>query len=634
MNGRLRGLLAVLLLAGLFNPMSSAPAEAAEVVGDGTPESCTEAAFDAALAPGGLVTFNCGPANHTITLTNQKTLTDDVEIKGGGLITLDGANSSRLFNVSFGPTLELRNITLANGSGPGGAVLVGSVSTLRAIDTTFVSNSSSSGGGAIDNNGGDVEVMNSTFSGNSAEDGGAILNDGAMLITASTFTGNSTVSSGGAIYNTGTLVLTATTISGNSSGINGGGVRNVNGAIIIASSIVALNTAPETAHQNCSNNGGTIVSSGSNLSNDASCPFTDTGDIRDSANVDLGPLQDNGGPTQTMAPASTSAAINVADCTLSTTEDQRGVARPTSGTSCDIGAVEVRGPDVFAPFVFPSPSDEGQSINLSTMFFPTPGGEGPYTCTIDYGDGTDPEPGLVIDDSLCDGLGHVYVDDDPSGTPSDDYTITVTVYDSTGSGSASTFHTVFNVAPMITAITTDGPVPQGLPVTITVTATDAGVNDTLTYSFDCDNDGSYETPGAGNRGQCALDPGAATSTVGVKVEDDDLGVTTGTVVVGQTLTLCLNYSTGAVSEPGMSGCSAGTIALTMPGITPVTFCINPYTGRLTWAARGTCAGSYWPHMVPDDGPLHYCRSLWTGQLREPSTPGQCNAYETPGVIPG
>ena len=48
-------------------------AQAAGVVGTGTPGSCTEAALDSALAGGGAVTFNCGPNPATITLSAQKT---------------------------------------------------------------------------------------------------------------------------------------------------------------------------------------------------------------------------------------------------------------------------------------------------------------------------------------------------------------------------------------------------------------------------------------------------------------------------------------------------------------------------------------------------------------------------------
>ena len=55
----MRAMLAVLLVGiALAGPADAAPS--AVVVGTGTSGSCTEAAFDTALAAGGTVTFNCG----------------------------------------------------------------------------------------------------------------------------------------------------------------------------------------------------------------------------------------------------------------------------------------------------------------------------------------------------------------------------------------------------------------------------------------------------------------------------------------------------------------------------------------------------------------------------------------------
>ena len=93
---------------------------------------------------------------------------------------------------------------------------------------------------------------------------------------------------------------------------------------------------------------GTITSNGYNLSSDGSCNFNGPGDMNN-INPDLGPLQYNGGPTQTMALLPGSLAIdggNPAGCTdglgnlLKT--DQRGMLRPDSEDTagCDIGAYE------------------------------------------------------------------------------------------------------------------------------------------------------------------------------------------------------------------------------------------------------------------------------------------------------
>ncbi|HTW09056.1 MAG TPA: choice-of-anchor Q domain-containing protein, partial [Acidimicrobiales bacterium] len=83
---------------------------------------------------------------------------------------------------------------------------------------------------------------------------------------------------------------------------------------------------------------GGVSDGGYNLADDGSCPFSATSLSDTSAGLDPTGLQDNGGPTQTIALEAGSAAIghvtSVADCTGN---DQRGVPLPTP---CDIGAME------------------------------------------------------------------------------------------------------------------------------------------------------------------------------------------------------------------------------------------------------------------------------------------------------
>jgi hypothetical protein len=69
----------------------------------------------------------------------------------------------------------------------------------------------------------------------------------------------------------------------------------------------------------------------------------------------LGPLQNNGGPTETMAPLADSPVID-AGSAFGLTTDQRGLARPSdfpdladAGDGADIGAVELQGPKPQGP---------------------------------------------------------------------------------------------------------------------------------------------------------------------------------------------------------------------------------------------------------------------------------------------
>ena len=102
---------------------------------------------------------------------------------------------------------------------------------------------------------------------------------------------------------------------------------------------------------NTSGNGpecsGLLTSQGYNLiGNNAGCTFTAQSTDITGQDPLLGPLANNGGPTQTHLPKAGSPVLDqvpTTDCTtldgtaLST--DQRGVSRP-QGLACDIGAVE------------------------------------------------------------------------------------------------------------------------------------------------------------------------------------------------------------------------------------------------------------------------------------------------------
>lgn len=184
-----------------------------------------------------------------------------------------------------------------------------------------------------------------TIQGGYAPLGGGINNGGTLTINQCTLSGNTAFhtefggGAGGGIANEGTLTISNGTVSGNSAN-NGGGIYNTATAIL-QNSIVANSSSGG----NCS---GTVTSNGYNLSSDSSCNFNGPGDLNNT-DPKLGPLQNNGGPTQTQALLTGSPAIdagNPAGCTdglghlLKT--DQRGAPRPDKEDTggCDIGAYE------------------------------------------------------------------------------------------------------------------------------------------------------------------------------------------------------------------------------------------------------------------------------------------------------
>jgi len=290
-------------------------------------------------------------------------------------------------------------------------------------------------------------------------------------------------------------------------------------------------------------------------------------------------------------------------------------------------------------------TDRQENINIDKSD-PLPDTGGPYI--VDEGgvvllDGSDSTDGLSGIDFVQWDLsgGEDFGVNDPATFSWPDgpstHTVKLRVVDKAGNESITeTTVTVNNVAPRITNIQTNAPVPQGKPAELTISATDpAGDLDPLTFRFDCDGDGHHETPGVGNVGTCKLDPAMATSTIGVEVDDGDGGITRDVVNIDQTLKLCGNRSTAAVTEPLANGnCPAGTTEVTQAPAATITLCIHSATGEIIWSQNGKCSPSARMHLIPNDGPLPYCQNTASGKLRANLRGAACSKAERAGVIPG
>jgi hypothetical protein len=210
---------------------------------------------------------------------------------------------------------------------------------------TVSNNTTTQFGGGVYNLSASLTIVASTLAGNTAKYAGGIANyatlPGYVALTDSTLSGNTATIDGGGITNSGTASVVNTTIADNASASAGdlGGLSN-NGTLQLKNTIIA----GSASFANC---GGPtpVTSQGHNLSSDGTCSgLTQPGD---QINTDpkLGPLQDNGGGTQTHALLPYSPAINAGDNTGCPSADQRGVARP-QGTACDIGAYEFQPPAI------------------------------------------------------------------------------------------------------------------------------------------------------------------------------------------------------------------------------------------------------------------------------------------------
>lgn len=231
--------------------VSVQPASAHGVVGTGSPDTCTEAAFDTALAGGGVVTFNCGAGPLTVPISGTKVINAPTTIDGGGRITISGNSTFRLFQVKQGVAIfEFKNLILTGGNAGNeqGGVLTAFQTRLSLINSTFTANSAGFGG-AIFCTVCRVTILDSLFTRNhssrlgdnsqfSNTGGGAIhfLSAGQMTITNSQFVENTTAADGGAIANYGgNIKILNSTFTGNTA-IGGGAIRNSRGVLSIAGS--------------------------------------------------------------------------------------------------------------------------------------------------------------------------------------------------------------------------------------------------------------------------------------------------------------------------------------------------------------------------------------------------------------
>jgi len=305
---------------------------------------------------------------------------------------IDGSGLDRVFEVFPGADLTLEGLTVtggnntiaAGGDGFGGGIQIIGGSVVTISHCALSANTADHGAGVYNagmltvgnsslrdnvaivygagmSNSGTATLSASTLSGNTAANHAGISNGGTVTLNNSTVSGNSTTGSGdaGGLKNNGTLYVNDSTIFGNSGGTDGG-VSNCDACAAtmqVTNSIIAGNTAT-VSNPDC---GGTLVSNGYNLIQDTTgCTISgdSTGNII-GVDPELGPLQDNGGLTDTHALADSSPAIDAGSC--STGFDQRGIARAdlpvivdaSGGNGCDIGSYEVSLADALSTLEVP-----------------------------------------------------------------------------------------------------------------------------------------------------------------------------------------------------------------------------------------------------------------------------------------
>jgi CSLREA domain-containing protein len=297
------------------------------------------------------------PAGDYLLTKGELVLVSD-ELVGAGARTtsIDGGNASRVLRVC-GSGSQVSGVTITGGngksdvsSGIGGGVFVQRWSSLSMVESAVKANTASRGGGIAA--AGKLDLRRSTVSGNTAmavwqTSGGGIAVDpsGELVLVNSTVSGNAAVDSigipssrAGGVFSHGALLISHSTIAGNAASKGQlfataphSGMHTIKNSILAAS-----------AGEACARSGVGAFEATNNVVDDASCRFKDPSN-RQNADPALGPLANNGGPTDTHALLPGSAAISAAGACIET--DQRDIARPSAeGGSCDAGAYEYRAP--------------------------------------------------------------------------------------------------------------------------------------------------------------------------------------------------------------------------------------------------------------------------------------------------
>jgi hypothetical protein len=366
-----------------------------------------------------------GPSQLTVAQGSPTHRVIHIELKSTGPVTIAG--------------LHIANGTVSGPGGDIQNDYEGAIGALTVSNCLITGGTAGQSGGGIDGVGAPLIVRSSTISGNQAESGGGIwLGGPPFTIENSTISANSASNSGGGIIGelegSGHSAIIGSTVSANSGGVGGGGASitiDTGATLTIANSTFAGNSAGGEGAGGLSlfsegesttiedstfvgnratgsgvgglqelgatsqrlldtivagNAGGSAPDIGGNwttafslIGNPAGATLTESVPGSDLLGVDpqLGPLQDNGGPTQTMAPAASSPALNRGGGSLGT--DQRGDARPVlypgvpisgapGANGADIGAYELQAPPV------PLPSRSGPRVRVSCPKRAKPGG--------------------------------------------------------------------------------------------------------------------------------------------------------------------------------------------------------------------------------------------------------------------
>jgi hypothetical protein len=329
----------------------------------------------------------------TVTLNASTVLSNSASFNGGGIYLEDHPRGDEMLVLNYtrlegnvaaygggggmysGSVLTVMHSTFVNNAARYGGGMVQKFSSATITDSAFLRNhatkvTGASGGGGLYNEAEQMTIARTVFDGNeSTTEGGGLVNVMSSAIAQdlrigeSTFSNNTSGTLGGAIFNLkGAMTLANSTVTLNRAGTHGGGITTQAQLSLVNTTITAnrapkgagLDTNKETILWNTilANNVGAncdalkgLNDQGHNLDSGNTCTLKHPTSLKNTdAKLDTAGLQDNGGPTNTIALEADSPANDGGnDVTCGTSPvngiDQRQIVRP-QGPHCDIGAYE------------------------------------------------------------------------------------------------------------------------------------------------------------------------------------------------------------------------------------------------------------------------------------------------------
>ncbi len=377
----------------------------------GTGTSLREALAWANQKPGtDTITFAAGLTG-TITLTRgELKIPNSTNIvgPGAGVLTVDANQASRIFSIigdlitmsATKVNVSISGLTLSNGwaragiatptfttsdSIRGGAIFA-VVANLTLSDVVMTGSrtdtGTGAGGGGIYARNSLLNIDSSTISGNLAPQGAGVMLENATnipvgTITRSTISGNIADGAGGGLnLSSSPLTILNSTISGNS-GASGGAILSTFSNLFLTNVTITQNmtTSPGTAVQpspaRIFDVGNSIIAGNTGGDVGTFTVMRYRGQNILSGDPKLGPLADNGGPTETHKPLPGSPAIDAGVDAASVdaggnplVHDQRGRNR-RSGT-VDIGAVELQNSLIVTTLTDEDDGDSDPQIGTGT----------------------------------------------------------------------------------------------------------------------------------------------------------------------------------------------------------------------------------------------------------------------------